>query len=410
MASDIRPDYAEKLRNFSIYDEATVDLLDDVMDYARQTCPVAQIEVNEGYYLVSRYEHIRTALADTTTFSSRDGISQPVRQLIPMPPINSDPPEHNDFRRLLNRFFSKAGLAASEGAIRMIARSLIDGFIDRGEVELMSEFATPLTSATLCRVILNLDDQALTDTAVHRVEAISASNDANAWSELTGFLSDLMAAHAGSTTDNVLTTVLNGTVAGRPLTSDEKLGILVILFLGGLDTTRAAIAAIVGHLVQQPGLEERLRDPGWVTRDLDEFLRHDTVVTALARTVTRDTELGGQALRAGDRVVLHYYSANHDPAQFDNADRLDFERQRNPHLAFGVGIHRCIGSNLARLSIRVAFDELLSRVQNIRLADGADLRKLPGLTRMHQAMPIEFDRRPDSTPRVDSAQPGHGAR
>ena len=168
---------------------------------------------------------------------------------------------------------------------------------------------------------------------------------------------------------------------------------VIVLFLGGLDTSRAAIACIVHHLTLTAGLEERLRAGEWTRSELDEFLRHDSVVTALARTVTVDTELGGQPLNAGDRLLVHYYGANHDPRQFPDPDTLDFGRDRNPHLAFGLGTHRCIGSNLARLQIRVAFDELLSRVRNIRLADGAEPEFTTGVARHPVTVLVVFDPR-----------------
>jgi cytochrome P450 len=393
MATDPTHDYPEMIRTFDIYDEKTPVVMDDVFDYARAKCPVPHVDANEGYYLVTRYQDVRAVLTDDATFSSRGGKSQPSHQLLDMPPIDVDPPIHNDYRKLLNRFFSKAGLAKHEPAIREIARSLVDGFVERGRIEILGDYATPLTSATLCRVILNLDDEELTRTATARVEGIGGSNSAQAWQELTAFLIELMAERGRSEHDDVLTAVMKGSVEGRPLTDEDKLGVMMILFLGGLDTTRAAISSITRHLVLEPSLQDRLRDPEWVTRDLDEFLRLDSVVTCLARTVTGPTELGGTPLGAGDRVLVHYYAANHDPGQFANPRSLDFERERNPHVAFGLGVHRCIGSNLARMQIRVAFEELLSRVENIRPADPAEIRFTPGVTKAPGAVPIVFDPR-----------------
>lgn len=398
-STENRLDPAERVRRFDIYSDETLAHLDSTLAYARSACPVARSEANEGYYLVSTYDLIREVLADPGTYSSRDGISQPVRQLLPMPPINSDPPEHGDFRRLLNPFFSRAGLAPSEDAIRRIAAALLDQVIDRGEMEFLDDFAAPLTSGTLCRVILNLADDSMATEAMHRVEAIGETNDASAWQELTTFLTGLLndggdPPAGGNRSRDLLASIRGGVVGDRTATREEKLGVLIILFLGGLDTTRAAMGSIVRHMIADPSLEERMLDPGWVTRDLDEMLRHDSVVTALARTITHDTELGGQPLRAGERIVCHYYSANHDEARFEQPDRLMFDRQRNPHIAFGVGVHRCLGSNLARLQIKVGFEELLARITNIRLArPDADIRPLPGMTRIPRSMPIVFTRR-----------------
>jgi cytochrome P450 len=125
---------------------------------------------------------------------------------------------------------------------------------------------------------------------------------------------------------------------------------------------------------------------------MDEFLRHDSVVTAMARKVTDATELNGVALHADDRLLIHYYSANHDAEQFERPDQLVFDRSRNPHVAFGLGVHRCLGSNLARLQIQVAFEELLARVTNLRIADGARVSFTSGVTRMPTSLPLVFDR------------------
>lgn len=352
---------------------------------------MAHSNAHGGYYLVAGYEQAATVLRDDRRYSSHGGKSIPARQLLDMPPLDSDPPEHREYRRLLNRFFSRAGLARHEPAIRSIARSLIDGFAADGHAEIVRDFAGPLTGATLCRVILNLDEPELMAQAQARVERISTDNTAEAWGELAGFLRKLIGDYQPGGRDDVLNAIMTGSVLGRPLTEDEKLGTVMVLFLGGLDTTRAAIACIVHHLAVVPGLEERLRAGDWTGSELDEFLRHDSVVTALARTVAVDTELGGQSLQAGDRLLVHYYAANHDPRQFPNPDTLDFGRDHNPHLAFGLGIHRCIGSNLARLQVKVAFDELLSRVRDIRLADGTEIEFTPGVARHPVTLPVVFD-------------------
>jgi cytochrome P450 len=397
MSSDVGAttgaDLAEVLSHFDIYDPAASKILDDVLHEAHRKCPVAHSDAHGGYYLVAGYAEATEVLGDDARFSSKGGKSIPAQQTLEMPPIDSDPPEHREYRKLLNRFFSKAGLAHHEPAVRELARALIDGFIDAGRVEFVHDFAGALTGGTLCRVILNLDEPELMAQAQERVERISEGNTPEAWMELTGFLRKLISEREPHGRDDVLNAILGGSVLGRPLTDDEKLGVVIVLFLGGLDTTRAAISCIVHHLAVNPGLEERLRTTDWTRSDLDEFLRHDSPVTGLARTVTTDTELGGQPLKAGDKVLVHYYGANHDPERFPGPDTLDFERGRNPHLAFGVGIHRCLGSNLARLQIRVAFEELLSRVQNIRIADGAQIEFAPGIARQPVTLPVEFDRR-----------------
>ncbi|MCU1664427.1 MAG: cytochrome [Pseudonocardia sp.] len=389
--ADQGPDPLAVVRGFDIYDSDTAQALDEVLDVARRGCPVAHSEANGGYWLLTRYADVVEVLGDDERFSSRGGKSIPSRQFLEMPPLDSDPPEHRAYRRLLNRFFSKGGLAQYEPAIRELARALVDRFADAGRAEILGDFAGPLTGAVLCRVILDLDDQELMTQAQLRVQRISEENTPEAWMELTGFLRELVGGRPRGR-DDVLDAVLGGSIEGRPLTEEEKLGVLIVLFLGGLDTTRGAISCIVAHLARTPGLEDRLRSSDWVRTDLDEFLRHDSVVTGLARTVTRDTELGGELLRAGEKILVHYYAANHDPEQFPEPDRLDFDRGRNPHVAFGVGIHRCLGSNLARLQIRVAFEELLATVRDIRFADGVEPRFAAGVARQPERLDVTFER------------------
>jgi cytochrome P450 len=386
------PGSADVLSHLDIYDAGLSAILDETLEHARTHCPVSRSDANGGYHLVSRYEDVTAVLGDDAQFSSKGGKSLPPRQLLEMPPLDCDPPEQRGYRRLLNPFFSRRGLARHEPAIREIARGLIDGFIGSGRFEMVEDFASPLTAATLCRVILNLDDDELMATARQRVVAIGAGNTAQAWVELTEFLTKLIRERKPAGDGHVLDAILSGAIDGTPLTDEQKLGIIIVLFLGGMDTTRAQIACIAHHLAVYPELEQRLRNPQWVRADLDEFLRHDSVVTALARKVTAATELNGVALGAGDRLLIHYYSANHDTEQFEHPGELVFDRRRNPHVAFGLGVHRCLGSNLARLQIQAAFDELLARVTNLRIAPGARIKLSSGVTRMPESLPLVFDR------------------
>jgi cytochrome P450 len=380
------------LHRFDMHDVSIAQNLNEVMHAAHTRCPVAHSDAHGGYYVVAGYAEAITALTDETHFSSHGGKLIPARQTVEMPPIDADLPEHRQYRRLLNRFFSKTGLARHEADVRETARTLVDRFADSGRAEIVGEFAGPMAGETLCRIVFDLDDPESMTQARRQVEKIANANTPQAWAELSKFVRTLLTSRQIGSSDGLLNAIRDGSVMGRPLTDDEKLGMVTVLFLGGLDTTSAAISCIVHHIATNPGLEERLRTADWTRSELDEFLRHDSVVTALARTVRVDTELGGQSLRAGDRVLVHYYGANHDPAQFPDPDTLDFERGRIPHIAFGAGIHRCLGANLARLQLRVAFEELLSRVRNIRLASDGHVSFTPGVARHPETLPIVFDR------------------
>jgi cytochrome P450 len=392
-------DYDEFVRHFDVYAPENPLHLDAALDHARARCPISHSVENGGYFLVSTYDDVSTVLREETVensrFSSRGGKSLPAHQTLEMPPIDSDPPEHREFRRLLNKYFSKQGVAKHEPAITEIAHSLIDGFIDKDNFDLLHDFATPLTAATLCAVILGIEDDETMNEALDVVEKIGAANNLGpaVWQNLNNYLAKLISERTPLGTENVFDAVLAGEVNGKPLTDEQKLGVITVLFLGGMDTTRAQIAFIGHHMVLNPGLEERIRNPDWIRSDLDEFLRFDSVVSAMARKVTRSTELHGVELEAEDRLLIHYYGANHDPETFDRPHKLVFDRPRNPHLAFAAGAHRCLGSSLARLEIKVAFAALLDRVENLRLVPGSDISIVPGITRTPRTLPVHFDRR-----------------
>ncbi len=191
--------------------------------------------------------------------------------------------------------------------------------------------------------------------------------------------------------DDVLNAIVNATVEGRPLATDEQVGVVVVLLLGGLDTTKATLGNMLRHMMANPTLEERFRDREWVSANVDEFLRFETPVMFQARTVTRDTTLNGCPLKAGDRIALHFASANRDESRFPDAASLRFDRQRNPHAAFGLGVHRCIGLHFARLQIEIAFVTLLSRLTNFRVAAGDHVEMAKGVVLTPERLPVEFD-------------------
>jgi cytochrome P450 len=224
---------------------------------------------------------------------------------------------------------------------------------------------------------------------------ISTENTQQAFIDLAEVAGEFLTERkaSGIESDDLLSAIVNGSVGGRPLTIEEQVGICATLFAGGLDTTRASLGNITRQMAEDGKIEARLRDPDWLVGDLDEFLRFETPITFLARTVTRDTEVHGCPMRAGDRVALHYASANRDHQHFDEPDQLAFDREKNPHVAFGIGLHRCLGLHFARLQIGIAFDEILNRITNVRLAPGAEIEMANGVILAPECLPIEFDLR-----------------
>ena len=377
--------------HLDLFDPSHSERLWEVLSYARTACPVLKTDADEGYYIITRYDDLRTVLEDPGTYSSVQAGLRGVP--LPMPPLTEDPPRHIEYRRALNKYLSRSFLGRYAADVRDTARTLLDDLVPRGRFDFMTDYAIPFTSRNLARVILDDSNAERIQRAIAIATRISSEGDPQAFFDMAALAEEFLRdrADSGSQRDDVLSAIVNGTVEGRPLTLQEQVGATMIMFTGGLDTTKAALGNIASHLAGDATLEQRLRDPEWIKADLDEFLRYESPITFMARTVTRDTELGGCPLKPGDRVAVHYASANRDESRFEHADRLDFGRQRNPHAAFGLGPHRCIGMHFARLQIEVAFSELLSRVTNLRIPPDAQVQTAVGIVLSPEHLPVAFD-------------------
>jgi cytochrome P450 len=364
----------------------------EIFGYARDHCPVARTEEGGGFWLVTRFDDVKRVLEDWETFSSTESAVMPTP--MDLCPITDDPPVQTAARQLLNPLFSRGAVAKWEPAMRAAARALIASWIDRGSVELLTEFSGPYVADVLTAAVF--PDFGPDDLARAASIALRSSEDPSpqVFIDLFGLCVEYLAKvrERGVTEDGVVYRLLNGTFDGKPIPESKQLGMLGILMLGGLDTTRGAIGNIAYRVATTPGAEDRLRDPAWVRRDLDEFLRLDSPVSCMARVATRDVELNGALIKAGERLQVRYDSANRDESRFHHADTLVFDEARSGHAAFGFGVHRCVGSNLARLQIEVAFDELLKQIRNLRLAPGTEIVWMPGNTNALGAVHLEFDR------------------
>lgn len=392
-------DLAGVLDEFSPFDERLTDPdhRQAVYAYARERCPVHRSQALDGYWVVSGYDEVVTALQDPTTFSSAQGVRIPHNPARPlMPPIDADGAVHRQWRRVLNPFLSPSTLAPHRATLRSIADELIDAFADRGACDLMPEFAEPYTAWVAGRLLLGVDDR-------DRLVQIQASNhgiaqahdrsesEAN-WLRLRGFVEELVDDRLRSPRpDDLISSLIGAEIDGRRVDRSEAVRCVMILILGGLDTVSDAIGSAVVRVGRDTTLGDRVGDPRWMRGHLDEFLRVDSPVDHEGRTVTRDVELGGHLLRTGDRVMLLYGSANRDGRAFPDPDVLDLSRPVNRHVAFGLGPHRCVGSHLARLEIEVAFEALFTRLQNVRVAPGSVVTWKTGASFGPRTVPLEFD-------------------
>jgi cytochrome P450 len=355
----------------------------------RDECPVARVDgfTGEPTVYLSRYEDVVWAFRHPEVFSSAaDAVS--IGQEQPLIPLQIDPPDHAKYRRLLDPEFSPKKMAALDGDARALVNELIDGFIDRGECDFHEEFATPLPSSIFL-ALMGLPRSDLSDFLRWRDDTIRPDTDDldeaqairdRVGHEITAYFEASLDHRSANPDDSLLYRVATGEVDGRPLTREEQLGICHLLLLGGLDTVTATLDCMVLHLAREPERRAALAaDPSLVAPAVEELLRYETPVTMVIRVLKQDCEIGGVQLHAGDHATLLIGAGNCDPNEFAEAEMADFAREANRHLAFGGGPHRCLGSHLARLELRVAIEELHRRIPDYRIAPGAEVNLSPAI-------------------------------
>ncbi len=323
-----------------------------------------------------------------------------------MLPVETDPPLTRELRAIIAGDFTVRAARALEPQAREVAVELIDEFIERGECDIAAELATPLPARVILRM-LDFDPGGWREW-VDCVHVLMHERDIDPDRTLRA-AGTLFAAidvevrrreRDGLGTD-LLSKIMRGTAGGRALEPMEVAMYALVLFLAGMDTTSGLTGNALLQLDRQPALRERLiADRGLLPAAVEEFLRHDTPAQGLARTVTRDTEFHGQRLRKGDPVLMMFAAANRDPAVFDRPDEIDFDRDAGKHLAFGVGEHRCLGANLARVLFRVMLDEVLTRLPDFRVTGPPVRFPDSGETYALRHLPIAFTPGPRRTPRT----------
>jgi cytochrome P450 len=331
-----------------------------------------------GYWLITGYEDVHKAFREWNTFSSRQ---TSLIQNSTSPKIHeSDPPEHTAYRQFLNPLFSARRIKELESGIRARATALLDNFTARGDCELIEEFAHPLPTATFLALMgwpsgdAPLFEKWSNDIIVGMPDGTDEQDveyRLGATHSVFAYFQDVIADRR--TTDrpgDVTTDLLESTLPdGRKLTDDELVRMLWLLMLGGLHTVRGVLGFGLMHLAANPAQRQRLlEDPSLMPGAVEEILRLGAPV-APARVVKQRCTFGGVELQEGDRVVLFTSAANRDPEEFEDPDELLVDRFPNRHLAFGGGPHRCVGSNLGRLELLIALEEIHRRIPDYRLPD-----------------------------------------
>ena len=364
----------------------------------RERCPIAHTGRFGGGWLPTRYEDVSAVAHDTEHFSSRSiimGNFRPPPELAPIggsPPITSDPPFHHSARKLLLPAFTKTAVGAQEPATRAYCHSLIDAFDGRELVDAAAEYAQHIPMRVVASMLgfPEQDGPQLREFAKNTLEGINLPPEERVtkMSALFYYLLGQVHDHLEHPRDDLTTFLINAELDGRQLDASHVVGTMTLLLVAGIDTTWSAIGSALWHLAGNAGDRERLvADPSLLPTAIEELLRAYAPVT-MARLVKQDMHWRGADLKTDDWILLSFPAANRDPAQFDRADDVLIDREVNRHAAFGLGIHRCVGSHLARMQLRVALEVWLERVPSFTLADPAAVTWSLGQVRGPRALPV----------------------
>jgi cytochrome P450 len=371
---------------------------DDPRAISRSLRETPVMRIDDMFTLLTRREHVEDALRKSALFCWSE-VPMDLGNIRPLIPLSVDPPKHVKYRRILDPLFAPKKMAELEGEVVALVKELVDEFAARGSCDLHEEFAVPLP----CRVFLRLMGLPFADLDfflavkddIIRPAGITIDEQAPA-RKAAGekvyayFDAEVKRRRAQPPTHDLLGQIMEKEVDGVRLTDEEVLDICFLFIIAGLDTVTDSLDCFFAYLAQEPEQRRLLvEDETAIPSAVEELLRWESPVPAVPRVVTQDVEYEGCPIPAGEQVMLLIGSANTDDTAHPGADTVDLRRNPNPHLAFGGGVHRCLGSHLARVELRVALREFHRRIPDYWLKPGTVLDYTPGL-RSLLTLPIEF--------------------
>jgi cytochrome P450 len=377
--------------DYDLDDPELSDNWDAIVADLHARCPIARSETGEGYWVLNGHDDVSRCAKDWRTFTSRDGFI--VNRPPGMPyfaPAEIDPPLQRSLRRVLEPFLRQQTVADLEPIVRQHANALIDGFIDNGQVEAVSAFANPLPQIVFSSAVAGMDPatmpELLDDFSFVAPPDERALGFQRGMQRIEAYLSERRDEPArGDIVDALLA------FEHPEFSWMEKVGTLCQLTIGGIGTTGFVFSGGLHHLATHPDDRRRLvAEPAAIPQAIEEFLRLYPGVANMARRVSQDCEVNGQSLKSGDRVLLSFSAACRDPALVDDPNRVKIDRGKINHLAFGAGVHRCIGEWLARVVLKFGYETFLARIPEFRVADHFVPRYETGNTRHMVELPLEF--------------------
>jgi cytochrome P450 len=375
-----------------------------IWDELRDTCPVAHSDRYGGTWLPVRHEDVAAVAYDTEHFTSRSVVVSEVRPgpddlpapIGVAPPITSDPPFHALARRLLLPAFSPKPIEALEPFTRELCVELLDATAGKPQIDAAVDYAQHIPLRVIVRMLGFPQEDA--DVFRRFIRMVLEDVDQSAEErqavvdegQLDVYMDARIAEHLANPQDDLTSFLLDAELDGNKLDPDHVRGTMVLLMIAGIDTTWSAIGASLWHLAQNPADRRRLAaEPELMATAVEEFLRAYAPVT-MARLVAQDFDFHGRPMKEGDWLLLPFPAANRDPEFFADADKVLIDRAENRHSAFGLGIHRCIGSNLARMELRVALEEWMKRYPEFELADPTEVTWSAGQVRGPRTIPMRI--------------------
>ncbi len=357
-----------------------------------------RVHTIEGmFHLLTRREDVEAALRKPAVYTSRPEAVQ-LGNIRPLIPLSVDPPKHVKYRRILDPLFAPKHMAALEDEVVTLVNQIVDRFAAKGSCDFHEDFAVPLP----CTVFLRLMGLPLADLDMFLEMKDGIIRPPGATQEeqeptrrrtaqnIYAYFEKTLAERRRAPTDDLLAQIMGSSVDGVQLTDEEILDICFLFIIAGLDTVTDSLDCIFGYLSQEPEHRRQLAsDESVIPSAIEELLRWESPVPAVPRVLSEDVEVGGCPMKAGEHVMLLIGAANTDDAAHPGVDSVDLLRNPNPHLAFGGGVHRCLGSHLARIELRVAVREWHKRIPEYELVPGTVLQYTEGLRSLHH-LPLTF--------------------
>jgi cytochrome P450 len=368
-----------------------------IWEKLRAASPVVHTDRFLGCYMPTTYQAVKEIAYDTEHFSSRRVIVRDVRPEITQsaPPITSDPPAHKPAKQLLLPPFTPDAMKKLEPRVRAICNELIDEFITDGKCDAAARYTKHIPVRAIAHMLgIPEEDGELFIKWIHDILELGIKDESTliaAVQEMTAYFAGHIEYRKKHPTDDLISKLMEARDKdGQPWSDQHVLGSLRLLLIAGIDTTWSAIGSSLWHLARTPADRARLvAEPDLMPTAVEELLRAYSPVT-MAREVVKETTISGCPVKAGNMVLLSFPAANRDPAVFPDADKVVIDRKENRHAAFGLGIHRCVGSNLARMEMTVAIEEWLKRIPDFRLDPGGKVTWSEGTVRGPRQLPVLF--------------------